>query len=66
MIQSHNTSNQKSQILGDEIITKSSHSMMEKFEYCRLVRQLNEDEKLTFDDIMHRKQLYLDAHIYLL
>jgi len=51
VIQSHNGSNQKLQILEDEIITKSSYSMMGKFEYCSLNKQISEDQKLTFDEI---------------
>ncbi len=56
MIQSHNASDQKSQTLKDENFTKSSYStMMEKIEYCSLLRQLNEEQRLIFNDIMHRK-----------
>jgi hypothetical protein len=29
--------------------------MMEKFEYHSLLRQLNEEKRLIFDDVMHRK-----------
>jgi len=44
VIQSHNVSNQKSQILEDENFTKSAYSMMmEEFEYCNLLKQLNEE-----------------------
>jgi hypothetical protein len=32
--------------------------MIEKLEYHFLLRQLNEEQKLIFDDVMHRKQLY--------
>ncbi len=32
--------------------------MMEEFEYCSLLKQLNEKQGLKFDDVMHRKQLY--------
>ncbi len=39
--------------------------MMEEFEYCILLRQLNEEQRLIFDDVMHRKQLYLDTSICL-
>jgi hypothetical protein len=39
--------------------------MMENFEYCSLLRQLNEEKIFTFDDIMHKKQLYLDTFICL-
>jgi hypothetical protein len=35
------------------------------FEYCSLLRQLNEEKIFTFDDIMHKKQLYLDTFICL-
>ncbi len=43
VIHSCNISNQKSQTLEDENFTKFSYSMMmEKFEYCNLLRQLNE------------------------
>jgi hypothetical protein len=57
MIQSCNGSNQKSQKLEDENFVKSSYSMMmKKFEYCNLIRQLNEAKKLKFYDLMHRKK----------
>jgi hypothetical protein len=39
--------------------------MMEDFEYPSLLRQLNEEQRLIFDDVMHRKQLYLDTLICL-
>jgi hypothetical protein len=29
--------------------------MMEEFEYHSLLKQLNEKQKLIFDDVMHRK-----------
>jgi hypothetical protein len=29
--------------------------MMEKFEYCSLLKQLNDEQRLIFDDVMHRK-----------
>ncbi len=32
--------------------------MMEKLEYCSLLKQLNEEKRLIFDNVMHRKQLY--------
>jgi hypothetical protein len=35
--------------------------MMEKFENLSLLRQLNEEQRLIFDDIMHKKQLYPDT-----
>ncbi len=31
--------------------------MMENFEYCGLLIQPNEEQRLIFDDVMHRKQL---------
>jgi hypothetical protein len=34
---------------------------MEKVEYCNLIKKLNEQWKLIFDDIMHRKQMCLDS-----
>jgi hypothetical protein len=56
VIQSRNGSNKKSQFLEDENFTKSSYStMMEKFEYRSSLRQLNEEKRLIFDDVMHRK-----------
>ncbi len=64
VIQSCNRSNQKLQILEDEIITKSSYSMMEKNKYCGLVKQISEDQKLTFDDIMHKNNCTL-IHIFI-
>jgi len=39
--------------------------MMEEFEYHNLRRQLNEEQILIFDDVMNRKQLYLDAPLCL-
>ncbi len=39
--------------------------MMEKFEYCNLLKQLNEKQRLIFDDVMHRKQLYPNTSIFL-
>jgi len=37
---------------------KSLYSMMmEEFEYLGLLRQLNEEQRLIFDDVMHKKQL---------
>jgi hypothetical protein len=39
--------------------------MMEEFEYCSLLKQLNEEQKLIFDDVMHRKKLYYDTLICL-
>ncbi len=38
---------------------------MKKFEYCNLRKQLNEEGRLIFDDIIHRKQLYPDTPICL-
>jgi hypothetical protein len=35
--------------------------MMEEFEYCSLLKQLNEKQRLKFDDVMHRKQLCHDT-----
>jgi hypothetical protein len=31
--------------------------MMEEFEYHGLLRQLNEEQKVIFNDVMHKKQL---------
>jgi hypothetical protein len=39
--------------------------MMEEFEYFNLFKQLNEEKILLFDDVMHRKQLYLNTSICL-
>jgi hypothetical protein len=39
--------------------------MMEGFEYYSLLRQLNEEQILIFDDVMHRKQLYPNTPIFL-
>jgi hypothetical protein len=30
---------------------------MEEFEYCGLLRQLNEEQRLIFDEVMQIKQL---------
>jgi hypothetical protein len=65
IIQSHNRSNKKLQFLEYENFTKSSYSMMmEKFEYRIIFRQLNEEQRLIFDDVMHRKQLYPNMFIF--
>jgi len=56
VIQSHNVSNQKSQTLEHGNFTKFSYfMMMEEFEYHSLLKQLNEEQVLIFDDIMHKK-----------
>jgi hypothetical protein len=39
--------------------------MMEEFEYLILFKQLNEEKRLIFDDIIHRKQLYPYSLIHL-
>jgi hypothetical protein len=39
--------------------------MMNEFEYRSLFKQLNEEQRLIFHDVMHRKQLYLDTPICL-
>jgi len=39
--------------------------MMEKFEYCSFLKQLNEEQRLISDDVMHRKKLYHDILICL-
>jgi hypothetical protein len=66
VIQSHTISNQKSKTLEDEnFIISSYFMMMKEFEYCILLKQLNEEQRLIFDDIMHRKQLYHDISICL-
>jgi hypothetical protein len=39
--------------------------MMEDFEYPSLLRQLNEEQRLIFDDVMHRNQLYINTLICL-
>ncbi len=28
--------------------------MMEELEYCNLIKQLNDEQRLIFDDIMHK------------
>jgi len=38
---------------------------MEEFEYHSFFRQLNEERKLIFDDVMHKNQLYLNILICL-
>ncbi len=40
--------------------------MMEEFEYHNLLRQLNKEQRLVLDDVMHRKQLYPNTSICLL
>ncbi len=50
----------KLQFLKDENFTKLSYfMMMEEFEYCNLLRQLNEEKILIFDDVMHKKNYTL-------
>ncbi len=39
--------------------------MMEEFEYRNLFKQLNEEQILIFDDVMHRNQLYPNTSICL-
>jgi len=39
--------------------------MMQEFEYCSLFKQLYEERRLIFDDVMHRNQLYLNILICL-
>jgi hypothetical protein len=39
--------------------------MMEEFEYRNLFKPLNEEQRLIFYDVMHRKQLYPDTLICL-
>jgi hypothetical protein len=63
VIQSHNIS----QTLKDENFIKSLYFMkMKKIEYYSLLKQLNDEYKLIFDDVMHRKQLYPNTPICLL
>jgi hypothetical protein len=66
VIQSSNGSNQKSQFLKDENFTKSSYSMaMEEFQKHNSFKKLHEEQRLIFDDVMHRKQLYPNTPICL-
>jgi hypothetical protein len=37
--------------------------MMEEFEYHKLCKKLNEEQRLIFDDIMHKKN-YILIHQY--
>ncbi len=37
--------------------------MMENFEYCNLLGQLNEEQRIIFDDVMHEKY-YTLIHQY--
>ncbi len=68
MIQSCNVSNQKSQTLKDENFTKFLYSMMmEEFEYCNLLKQLNEKQRLIFDDVMYKKNyIFIYQFVYFL
>jgi hypothetical protein len=68
VIQSCNGSNKKSQTLEDENLTKPSYSvMMEEFEYCNLIKQLNDEQRLIFDEIMHRiKYTLIHRFVYFL
>jgi hypothetical protein len=53
-------------MIKDENFIKSSYfMMMEEFEYRSLLKQLNEEQRLIFDDVMHRNQLYFDTLICL-
>jgi hypothetical protein len=38
---------------------------MEEFEYCSLLKQLNERQKLIFDDVMHRNNCTFNTLICL-
>jgi hypothetical protein len=39
--------------------------MMEKFEYRSLLRQSNEEQRLIFDDVMHKNEFYSNTQICL-
>jgi hypothetical protein len=39
--------------------------MMEELEYHSLLKQLTEEQRYIFDDVMHKKQLYFDTPICL-
>jgi hypothetical protein len=39
--------------------------MMEEFEYHSVLKQFNEKQRLIFDDVIHRKQLYPNTLICL-
>jgi hypothetical protein len=46
-------------------ISQNLHMMMKEFKYHNLFKQLNEEQRLISDDVMHRKKLYHDILICL-
>jgi len=68
IIQSCNTLDHKTQNFEDDGFKISSNSMiMNELEYWNMLRQLNKEQRLIFDDIMYRKQMYhnIPIHIFL-
>jgi hypothetical protein len=68
IIQSCNTLDHKTQNFEDDGFRISSNSMiMNELEYWNILRQLNKEQRLIFDDIMYRKQMYhnIPIHIFL-
>jgi len=68
IIQSCNTLDHKTQNFEDDGFRISSNSMiMNELEYWNMLRQLNKEQRLIFDDIMYRKQMYhnIPIHIFL-
>ncbi len=69
IIQSCNTLNCKTQNFEDDGFTiLSNYMIMDELKYWSMLRQLNEEQRLIFDDIMYRKQVYhnIPIHIFLI
>jgi len=68
IIQSCNTLDHKTQNFEDDGFRISSNSMiMNELKYWNMLRQLNKEQRLIFDDILYRKQMYhnIPIHIFL-
>jgi hypothetical protein len=66
IIQSCNTLDCKRQNFEDDGFTILSNSMiMDELKYRSMLRQLNEEQRLIFDDIMYRKQMYHNIPIHI-
>jgi hypothetical protein len=66
IIHSKNKNHKPTRPTQDESFTTSAYPMMmEESEYRYLLRQLNDEERLIFDDFMHKKRLYPHEPIHL-
>jgi hypothetical protein len=68
IIQSCNTFYHKTQNIEDDGFTISLNLMiMDESKYQNMFKQLNEEQKLMFDNIMYRKKMYsnISIHIFL-